>query len=73
MSLLNANINDIVATTIELRSKDVADSVKNALKTVPTQLQFTLKPVTGGPFVNEYDIDVSPLKVPAMINLEAAS
>ena len=33
MSLLNANINDIVATTIELRSKDVADSVtaNNAL------------------------------------------
>lgn len=27
MALLNANINDIVATTIELRSKDVADSV----------------------------------------------
>lgn len=27
MSLLNPNINDIVATTIELRSKDVADSV----------------------------------------------
>ena len=54
-------------------AKDVADSVKNVLKNVPTQLQFTLKPVTGGPFENEYDIDVSALKVPAMIDLEAAS
>ena len=52
-------------------AKDVADSVKNALKTVPTKVQFTLKPVTGGPFENEYDIDVSALKVPAMIDLEA--
>lgn len=54
-------------------AKDVADSVKNVLKTVPTKLQFTLKPVTGGPFENEYDINVSALKVPAMIDLEAAS
>jgi len=54
-------------------AKDVADGVKNLLKTVPTQLQFTLKPVTGGPFENEYNIDVSGLKVPAMIDLEAAS
>jgi hypothetical protein len=53
-------------------AKDVADGVKNVLKTVPTQLRFTLKPVTGGPFESEYDIDVSALKVPAMIDLEAS-
>lgn len=60
----------IIASSI---AKDVAENIKNVLKTVPTQLQFTLKPVTGGPFENEYDIDVSTLKVPAMIDLEAAS
>jgi hypothetical protein len=49
------------------------ESAKNILKTVPTELQFTLKPVTGGPFENAYDIDVSELKVPAMIDLEAAA
>ena len=54
-------------------AKDVADSVKDLLEDVPTKVQFTLKPVTGGPFENEYDIDVSVLKVPAMIDLEAAS
>jgi hypothetical protein len=54
-------------------AKDVAESIKNALKDVPTKLEFTLKPVTGGPFESVYDIDVSVLKVPAMINLEAAS
>jgi hypothetical protein len=54
-------------------AQGVAEAVKNALKVVPTKLQFTLKPVTGGPFESDYDIDVSALKVPAMINLEAAS
>ena len=48
------------------------ESVKNVLKGIPTQVQFTLKPVTGGPFESVYDIDVSTLKVPAMIDLEAA-
>ena len=38
MSLLNANINDIVATTIELRSKDIADNV-TAQNAVFTQMQ----------------------------------
>ena len=54
-------------------AKDAAESVKNVLKGIPTTLQFDLKPVTGGSFENEYDIDVSALKVPAMIDLEAAS
>ena len=30
-----------------------------------------MKPVNGGPFENEYDIDVSALKVPAIIDLQA--
>ena len=38
MALLNANINDIVATTIELRSKDIADNV-TAQNAVFTQMQ----------------------------------
>ena len=54
-------------------TKDVAESAKAVLKTVPTKVQFVLKPVSGGPFENEYDIEVSTLKVPAMINLEAGS
>jgi len=54
-------------------AKNVAESVKNTLKNMPTKLEFTLKPVRGGPFENEYEIDVSALKVPAMVNLEAAS
>ena len=54
-------------------AKNIAESVKNTLKNTPTKLEFTLKPVSGGPFESEYDIDVSALKVPAMINLEAAS
>lgn len=53
-------------------AQGVAEAAKRALKEVPTRVQFTLKPVTGGPFENAYDIDVSTLKVPAMIDLEAA-
>jgi hypothetical protein len=54
-------------------ARDAAESAKTVLKTVPTKIQFELKSVSGGPFENEYDIDVSTLKLPAMINLEAAS
>jgi hypothetical protein len=59
--------------TISSVAKDVVDSIKAKLKTIPTEVQFTLKPVTGGPFESEYEIEVSALKVPAMINLEATS
>jgi hypothetical protein len=52
--------------------KDGAESAKTVLKAIPTKVQFEVKPVSGGPFQNEYDIDVSTLKLPAMINLEAA-
>jgi hypothetical protein len=53
-------------------TRGVAQAAKNVLKNVPTRVTFTLKPVTGGPFESEYDIDVSSLKIPAMINLETS-
>ena len=68
-----AYLRQIVWPAISPVAKDAAESDKTILTTVPTKVQFELKPVTGGPFENEYDIEVSALKLPAMINLEATA
>ena len=63
-----SNTNPLLLTT-----QQFGEQVKNVLKVIPTTIKFTLKPIEGGPFESAYDITVSQLEVPAMINLEAAS
>ena len=43
------------------------------LEQIPTKMSFSLRPVEGGPFETLYNIDVTELELPAMINLEANS
>jgi hypothetical protein len=38
-----------------------------------TQYELELRPVTNGPFNNQYAIDVTALQIPKMIDLEAVS
>lgn len=45
----------------------------SALSEAATTIEMTLKPLTGGPFETEYTLDVSLLKVPKLIDLEASS
>jgi hypothetical protein len=45
--------------------------VENVLKTIPTKVHMTLRPVEGGPFETAYDITTTVLEVPVGINLEA--
>lgn len=39
---------------------------------IKTTVDFALKPVTGGPFESPYELEVEPLIIPKMIDLEAA-
>ena len=43
-----------------------------ALRDIPTIVTLDLVPVEGGAFHVDYDVEVSPLVVPAGIDLEAA-
>jgi hypothetical protein len=43
------------------------------LKGVETEIELTLQPLTGGPFLTEYTPTVSDLKMPKTIDLEAES
>lgn len=42
------------------------------LSGIKTTIDFTMKPVTGGPFETTYQVNVSRLKLPKQIDLEAA-
>jgi hypothetical protein len=44
-----------------------------ALNAVKTTVTLTLRDITGGPFETDYNLDVSPIQIPKLIDLEAAS
>lgn len=48
-------------------------AVSAAMQLVPTQVSLQLKPMEGGPFVQEVPISVSDLIIPKQIDLEAPS
>lgn len=52
-------------------SAAINKSISDKLQAIPTQVEFHLKPVDGGPFETAYDITVSVLELPKMIDLEA--
>lgn len=60
-------IGSIVGSTTEA----AAEATKEFIKTIPTQIELHLKPIDGGPFETAYDIEVSELEVPMMIDLES--
>lgn len=49
------------------------NSVQNLLLKAPIWYELILKPLRNGPFVSQYDLDVTPLSIPQTINLEAPS
>lgn len=64
------------ATSAEQQAKiaqATALSVTEALKSSPVSYTLELRPVAGMSFETEFDIEVSELKVPKMIDLEAPS
>lgn len=61
----------IVAHIGGATTADAREAAQNYLKTIPTQVEIHLKPLDGGPFETAYDIDLSDLEIPKMIDLEA--
>jgi hypothetical protein len=51
----------------------IGEVIKARLSVVGTRVFFNIKSIENGPFESAYDITVSDLEVPAMINLEASS
>ncbi len=67
--MIAGNTNPMLLTT-----QQFGDQVRGVPEaSFHTRVFFHIKPVEGGPFDSVYDIAVSELEVPAMINLEAAS
>jgi hypothetical protein len=58
---------------LDIDPEPVKARLKTLLEAMPTTVNFTLAPVSGGPFVNQYDISVTDLEVPKMIDLEVCA
>ena len=52
---------------------DIAAGIKASLESQLPNIRCFITPVDGGPFTTTYDVVVSDLKIPAMINLEAGA
>ena len=57
----------------QLRPEYVPSNAINALNAIPTKVHLTLKNLQGGPFETDYQLVVSDLMIPKLIDLEAAS
>jgi hypothetical protein len=63
--------------TVDLSNPDGAQAAKTAIDAILSSkrchLDFTIAPVNGQAFDNSYDVALTDLVVPKMIDLEAAS
>lgn len=72
LKLLVVNGEAVQRNALDAAQPDLQTAV-DALNAVPTLVELTLRPVTGGPFRAERSVTVSPLVVPRYLDLEASA